>query len=313
MSNCCIGHYGARPTRSTSRVARRSRPVHVAGWAGIAAWVVTGIATFRSCVVDFGGAVTSRAWDQPLRPFFGYHGGKWRDTPRHYPAPLHDTVVEPFAGSAGYSVRFRWKKVVLCELDPIVAGVWRFLKRAKPEDILSLPDLEPEESVDDLEIEDEAKWLIGFWLNRGVASPRKSPSRWMRERIRPGSFWGERVRNTIASQLHHLERWEIHECSYQECPVTGEATWFIDPPYFATGTNYRHDCSQIDYDHLARWCASRRGQVIVCENEGASWLDFEPLGHSRTTRRGCTSAEVWWYRESNLGPPRRAPEKAATP
>ena len=135
--------------------------------------------------------MTSGAWDQPLRPFFGYHGGKWRDTPRHYPAPLHDTVVEPFAGSAGYSVRFRWKKVVLCECDPIVAGVWRFLKRAKPEDILSLPDLEPEESVDDLQIEEEAKWLIGFWLNRGVASPRKRPSRWMRRENPSGIILGQ--------------------------------------------------------------------------------------------------------------------------
>ena len=30
-----------------------------------------------------------------LRPFFGFYGGKWRDTPRYYPEPRHDLIVEP--------------------------------------------------------------------------------------------------------------------------------------------------------------------------------------------------------------------------
>jgi hypothetical protein len=38
-----------------------------------------------------------------LRPFFSYYGAKW-GLGRHYSAPAHWTVVEPFAGSAGYSL-----------------------------------------------------------------------------------------------------------------------------------------------------------------------------------------------------------------
>src|ERR1017187_4954833 len=67
-----------------------------------------------------------------VRPFFGYYGGKWRDALKHYPEPLFETIVEPFAGSAGYSLRYADRKVVLCELDPILASVWRYLVRVKP-------------------------------------------------------------------------------------------------------------------------------------------------------------------------------------
>lgn len=39
-----------------------------------------------------------------LRPFFTYFGAKWRAAP-HYPPPTHPTVIEPFAGAAGYALR----------------------------------------------------------------------------------------------------------------------------------------------------------------------------------------------------------------
>src|SRR5262245_39743395 len=61
-----------------------------------------------------------------IRPFFGYYGGKWRDAVRNYPPPYHGTIVEPFAGSAGYALRYWDKKVVLYERDPVVAAVWRY-------------------------------------------------------------------------------------------------------------------------------------------------------------------------------------------
>jgi len=154
-----------------------------------------------------------------LRPFFGYYGGKWRDAIKHYPEPQYGTIVEPFAGSAGFSLRHARRDVILCEVDPVLAEVWRYLIRVEAKEILSIPDLAPDESVDDLDIPQEAKWLVGFWLNRGAASPRKSPSKWMRDGIRPGSFWGDRVRNTIASQVDSIRHWQLHNCSYDECPT----------------------------------------------------------------------------------------------
>lgn len=237
-----------------------------------------------------------------LRPFFSFYGGKWRDTPRYYPKPLHDTIIEPFAGSAGYAVRYYWKKVILCEPDDAIFSVWNYLLNASESDIEQLPDeLGPDESVDDLYVPQEAKYLIGFWVNRGVASPRKRPSKWMRDKIRPGSFWGRRVKETIKSQLSHIRHWEIRQTRYEDVDIRRTATWFIDPPYQVTGEHYRLDSGQIDYEHLANWCRRRKGQVIVCENEGASWLPFKDLGHTKTTRKGTRSKEVYWYRQRRNG------------
>ena len=229
-----------------------------------------------------------------VRPFFGYYGGKWRDALKHYPEPQHATIIEPFAGSAGFSLRYAAKKVILCDIDPIIVAVWQFLLRAKAKEILSLPDLAPNTSVADLKVSQEAKWLIGFWLNRGVAQPCKNPSKWMREGIYPNSFWGNRVRNTIAAQIDAIRHWEVHNLNYTACPAPHMATWFIDPPYETTGRHYRFGAKQIDYQALSAWCKSRSGQVIVCENHGASWLPFRDLGNTKTTRVGRQSKEVYW-------------------
>ena len=232
-----------------------------------------------------------------LRPFFGYFGGKWRDALQSYPNPRHDTIVEPFAGSAGYSLRHHSKRIVLCEIDPTIAGIWNYLIKVSAKEVLAIPDVPANGTVDDLELPAEAKALVGMWLNRGVARPRKSPSRWMRDGIRPGSFWGERVRQTIASQLEQIRHWEIYNCSYENAPVADEATWFIDPPYVGAGHHYRHGASMIDFDRLAAWCRTRPGQVIACENEGAGWLPFRHLGSFKTTRSGRASKEVYWLNE----------------
>jgi hypothetical protein len=244
-----------------------------------------------------------------VRPFFGYYGGKWRDALKHYPAPDHDTIVEPFAGSAGYSLRYADRKIILCEIDPIVAAVWQYLIRVKGSEILEIPDLRQDECVDDLAICEEARWLVGLWLNRATASPRKSPSKWMRDGIRPGSFWGTRVRETIAAQVDLIRHWKVFQCSYADCPEKGRATWFIDPPYERAGQHYRFGSGQIDYTALGIWCRSRAGQVIVCENAGARWLPFKALADVKTTRADRRSREVYWMstfeRPSPKSPGRR--------
>jgi hypothetical protein len=228
-----------------------------------------------------------------LRPFFGYYGGKWRDTPKLYPVPEFNRIVEPFAGSAGYALRYAERRVVLYEIDPVVAGVWSYLIRVKPSEILRIPDLGPDQTVADLKICEEAQWLVGFWLNRGVSSPRKSASDWMRSEIRPGSFWGTRVKTTIASQVDSIRHWVVRNSSYTDCRDFRRATWFVDPPYQAAGRHYKFGSEAVIYKDLAAWCRSRNGQVIVCENKGANWLPFRELSDTKTTRKR-RSKEVYW-------------------
>ena len=210
----------------------------------------------------------------------------------------YSKLVEPFAGSAGYALRYAHKDVILCEIDPVLVAVWEYLIKVSPEEVLAIGDVPLGGSVEDLGLPEEAAWLVGFWLNRGAASPRKRPSKWMREKIRPGSFWGDRVRHTIATQVEAIRHWEVHHCSYDRCPFDGEATWFIDPPYQHAGQHYRYGSGRIDFPALGRWCRQRKGQVIVCENEGADWLPFQPLAAVKTTRRGKLSREVVWTAET---------------
>lgn len=251
------------------------------------------------------GTAMSRTVPVLMRPFFSYYGAKFRIAKKMYSVPEYDTIVEPFAGSAGYAMRYADRKIVLCDLDPIIFSVWAYLTRVSPQEILSIPDLGAEETVDDLLICQEAKWLIGFWVNRGAPRPRKIQSRWMREGMYPGSFWGERVRQAVASQLHRVKHWKIYHCDYRDCPVTGSATWFIDPPYQSTGGKYRYGPSCIDYEKLGAWCRSRHGQIIVCENMDASWLPFRSIGSVLTCANGVRSQEAVWLSttKSILTPP----------
>lgn len=234
-----------------------------------------------------------------MRPFFSYYGGKWRIA-ANYPQPTHDTIVEPFAGSAGYSVRFgTGKRVILCDVDKDICSAWQYLIDATATDILRLPDIGADDSVESIDVCDGAKSLIGYWLNRGTSVPCKRPSAWMRSGKYAGSFWGEAVRRRIANQVHMLRGWEVHNCGYadiRERAGVARATWFVDPPYIGAGKHYRH--SAIDYEHLAQWCNELDGQVIVCENLGAEWLPFKSPFSCRTQRRGKRSTEVSYVRNT---------------
>lgn len=106
-----------------------------------------------------------------LKPFWRYYGGKWRSAPR-YPPPLHRTIVEPFAGAAGYSLRYPERDVVLVEKYVVVADIWRYLIGADPAEIRAISCVE---HVDDLPawVPTPARHLVGFCMNAAVVSPRK--------------------------------------------------------------------------------------------------------------------------------------------
>jgi 16S rRNA G966 N2-methylase RsmD len=234
-----------------------------------------------------------------LRPLFPYYGGKWRIAPR-YPSPQHDTIIEPFAGSAGYALRYPERKVILVEKNPKVAATWRYLLRATAADIRALPPLlEPGQSVDDLPICEEARYLVGWSLNAASAAPCKTPSMWMRTDSRGGAqFWGEAKRERIARSVERIRHWRLIEGGYEDAPdVVG--TWFIDPPYALAGRHYPTRIA--DYGALAAWCRTRRGQVMVCENEGADWLPFRPFFHAKANpskHGGKVSREALWMNDS---------------
>jgi hypothetical protein len=74
-----------------------------------------------------------------------------------------DTIVEPFAGAAGYSCHYPARKVILIDASPIIAGIWRYLIAVSPAEVLAIPDIPEGGTVDDLPVCQEARWLIGTW------------------------------------------------------------------------------------------------------------------------------------------------------
>lgn len=248
-----------------------------------------------------------------LQPFFSYYGGKWRAAP-HYPAPEYGTIIEPFAGAAGYSLRYPDRQVILVERDPGIAALWRWLiTEATTAEVLALPDMQEEQTVDDLGVRSEAATLIGFWINKGSAVPKRRMSHNMRRSIRgevprdpPSGWWGPAIRARIAQQLAAIRHWEVIEGDYTAAPDLEDATDFVDPPYQTQGKYYRFGAAGIDFDALGAWCRGRRGQTIVCEQEGANWLPFQfhrDIKASEGAHGGKRSCEVIWTNRPSTGAP----------
>jgi hypothetical protein len=223
-----------------------------------------------------------------MQPFFSYYGGKWKLAERYGP-PQRDHVVEPFAGSAGYSVYWEPKKVTLIERNPVVYGVWKYLQAASPRELMRLPS-----NISDVEelpgsVCQEAKSLIGFWFDAGPVKPAVRRSNWARQPMQASHFWSETIKLRLAHQVDRIRHWKIIEGSWEQAPDI-RAHWHVDPPYNnAAGSLYRHN--GVDHAALARWCKTRPGFVQVCENEGATWLPFETfsivhlIGRAVTQRR----------------------------
>jgi site-specific DNA-adenine methylase len=73
-----------------------------------------------------------------------YYYGRKKQIAKHYPSPNYSTIIEPFAGSAAYSLYANnWKKdVILVEKDEKVARIWQWLiSEATPDLIRAMPDL----------------------------------------------------------------------------------------------------------------------------------------------------------------------------
>lgn len=219
-----------------------------------------------------------------------YYGTK-KKIAKYYPSPIHDKIIEPFAGAAQYSLfGDNWQKeIVLYDKYDVIVKIWEYLIAANPHDILSLPDMNVGDKVDDhTELCDAERYLIGFCINSGSASPKKTVAKF--------NCWN-RQKKVIADNIYKVKHWKVHQCDGYEDIPNETATWFIDPPYQFGGQYYRHSNKNIDYSALSDWCLSLNGQLIVCENTKADWLDFKPLVDLKGQLHKTT--EAIFYKEVN--------------
>jgi len=196
-----------------------------------------------------------------------YYYGRKKKIAKLYPQPLHEIIVEPFAGAAAYSLhKDNWKKeVILVEKDQQVAAVWEWLiNEATPQVIKNLPDLKKgDKSSEFLQIVHAASKQAFKYKTIKVTS--------VLERN-----W-EISKRVMAADLHKIKHWELIQGDYADAPDV-VATWFIDPPYKgAAGLGYNHSSANLDYKALAEWTQTRNGGVIFCEGVEGDYLPFLPL------------------------------------
>jgi hypothetical protein len=218
-----------------------------------------------------------------------YYYGRKKKIARHYPAPNFDTIIEPFAGSAAYSLfGDHWKKqVILYEKDTRVAAIWEWLiNEATPSLIDAMPDLRVgEKSSEFLHIIHAASKMAFTYKTIKVTS--------VLERN-----W-EVSKRVMADSLYKVRHWKIVCGDYTQAPDLA-ATWFIDPPYKGDpGTGYKHGSGSLDYVALAAWAQARKGEIICCEGEFGDYLPFKPL-MTLIGVAGKQSKEAIYYRSPGV-------------
>lgn len=218
-----------------------------------------------------------------------YYYGRKKQIAKHYPAPNFDTIVEPFAGAAAYSLYTdNWKKkVVLIEKDPKVAAIWDWLiNKATTQEILKLPDLKVGEKSSEFLHIIHAATKMAFKYKTIKVTP-------ILERN-----W-EISKRVMASNVHKVKHWQIICGDYSEAPDI-QATWFIDPPYKnQPGMGYKCSSEFIDYNVLSEWSLNRKGEIVFCEGEFGDYLPFRTLLELKGVA-GKSSKEVIYYKSPYL-------------
>lgn len=214
-------------------------------------------------------------------PLFKWFGSKW-SLSKHYPPPIHDDIIEPFAGSAGYSLRHHPKRVHLYDANQQIRDLWSFLIRATESDIREIPINVPVGSdIRELGLSHGQALLLKMWQRTNNVGECWTISPWGHL---PGQ-WTESTRARVAEQHLAIAHWRVLDNEW--CGVN--RTWFVDPPY---QYGYQYRCNPIDYNQLAddvKYIA-RDNQVIVCEamaKDGRcpDWLHFTPFRKQVTSRR----------------------------
>lgn len=185
---------------------------------------------------------------------FSYYGSKSKIA-KYYPAPKHDSIIEPFAGSARYSLIHFEKDVTLVDKYDVVVKIWKWLQKCSPKDILSLPKLSKGEDLRSCNLSDDELLFLGMCAGIASTQPRNKISSYAAEQNgRKNKF------KIVADQLYKIKHWNIIHGDYIDIE-NKVATYFIDPPYQFGGHAYVEN--KINYTELASWCRSRGANYSV--------------------------------------------------
>jgi hypothetical protein len=245
-----------------------------------------------------------------IHPLFKWFGSKWLAAPK-YPKPIYRTIVEPFAGGAGYALRHADRRVVICENDPHIYALWTWLIRdATAADIKAIPrDLPVGLDIRSLGLSNGQALLLKNWQRTNNAGNCWTVSPWGNK---PGQ-WTANTQCRVAEEVYAIKHWEIRNDGMAALTdyALQEMTWFVDPMY-QFNYQYLKSCGH-DYGVLGRQLRAMSGQVIVCEaaepktGRLPDWLPFVCFGDRITSRRKVSnnhhSRELIWTNSPSANPP----------
>lgn len=206
---------------------------------------------------------------------------------RYYQRPMHNVIVEPFAGSAAYSLYHLRNnpeaRAVLIDSNDLIAGAWDFIKHCSPKDVAEYRTPKIGTYTDD------------FLLKTCTSSNSAHQPAKMKVTKRMLDVF-EYQRRRILSLLPLRDRITFVHDDYRAFPNI-EATWFIDAPYQRATDRLeknRNSRRNLGFRLLAEYARERRGQVIVCEKEGADWMPFEPFKANKNSNDRKYNEVVWY-------------------
>lgn len=213
-----------------------------------------------------------------------------------YPPPKYGQIIEPFAGSARYALKYWDRDVILIDKYHVITDIWKWLQKCSKKDILSLPsNLKVGDHLDKFTFDCiEARWLVGFIINKGTIMPKHTVT----ARAAKQNNINYSIAK-IANNIHKIKHWSIINGDYNDID-NHESTWFIDPPYQFGGHCYKESNKNIDFIKLGEWCKTRQGQVIVCEAGKADWMPFLNMINQYTTS-GMQNELIWTNMPTSYG------------
>lgn len=220
-------------------------------------------------------------------PLFKWFGSKWLAS-KIYPQPEHDTIFEPFAGSAGYSLRHHARKVVLWEDNEQVHALWTWLTTsANAASVLEIPiNIREGTDIREIGLNRFQALLLKHWQRTNNVGDCWTISPWGNK---PGQ-WTANTRSRVAEELYAVKHWKVRRVTYDD-----PGTYFIDPPYLY---NYRYRFAADSFAHSALVAdigrIPKKSQIIVCEaacqktGRVPRYLPFKKFGDRITSRRKKT-------------------------
>lgn len=222
-------------------------------------------------------------------PLFKCFGSKWTSS-KLLPPPTGKIIVEPFAGSAGYSMRHCEHEVVLYEANLHLRTLWKWLiEDASEQAVREVPINIPQGTdIRTLGLSNGQALLLKNWQRTNNIGNLWTTSSWGHL---PGQ-WTANTRARVAEEVALVKHWsisaEVDGLSAFTLHKGQKFTFMIDPPY---QYNYKYSSEPLDYSLLGYLVQGVEGQVLalegLCTKTGAmpEYLPFEHFATQVTSRR----------------------------